>query len=69
MTPTLPLSRRFAALLQREWLQHQRAWLILSAVVPLVMLVLLSLGRMDLTFDDGEAQRDLASLPAVAVAL
>ena len=69
MTPTLPLSRRFAALLQREWLQHHRAWLILLAVVPLVMLALLSLGRMDMTFDDGEAQRELASLPGAAVAL
>lgn len=69
MTTTLPLSRRFATLLQREWLQHQRAWLILSAVIPLVMLALLSLGRMDMTFDDGEAQRELSSLPAAAVAV
>jgi ABC-2 type transport system permease protein len=68
-TLPLPLSRRFATLLQREWLQHHRAWMILSAVTPLAMLALLSLGRMDMTFDDGDAQRELSSLPAVAVAL
>ena len=69
MTNPLPLSRRFATLVQREWLQHHRAWLILSAVTPLVMLALLSLGRMDVTFDDDEAQRQLSALPAAGVAL
>ena len=69
MTTTLPLTHRFATLLQREWLQHHRAWLVLAAVPPLLMLLLLALGRMDLTFDDGEAQREMAQLPAAAVAL
>lgn len=69
MTNPLPLSRRFAALLQREWLQHHRAWLILSALPPLLMLLLLTLARMDISLDDGQAQRELATLPATAVAL
>lgn len=66
--PISPL-HRFNTLLRREWLQNRRAWLLLAAVPPVLMLALLVLGGMDITFDDAEAQRDLSSLPPVAVAL
>ena len=66
--PISPL-HRFNTLLRREWLQNHRAWLLLAAAPPVLMLALLLLGGMDITFDDAQAQQDLASLPPVAVAL
>ncbi len=62
-------SRRFLTLLQREWLQQRRAWMLLVAAPPVVMLGLLMLGPLDVTLDDGQAQRDLAGLPPLAIAM
>jgi ABC-2 type transport system permease protein len=69
MPHTLTSNRRFTTLLLREWLQNRRAWLLLTAAPPLVMLALLSLGHMDISFDDGDALRQMAQLPPVGLAL
>lgn len=60
---------RFLTLLQREWLQHHRAWLLLTAAPPVAMLVLLTLGRMDITLDGGDAQQQLQTLQPAALAV
>ncbi len=62
-------SRRFLTLLQREWLQQRRAWMLLVAAPPVMMLGLLMLGPLDITFDDDQTKRDLASLPPLAIAM
>lgn len=62
-------TRLFATLLQREWLQNRRAWLLLTVTPPLLMLLLLLLGRLDITFDDGDALRQMALLPPAGLAL
>jgi ABC-2 type transport system permease protein len=43
--------------------------MVLTAAPPLVMLALLSLGHMDISFDDGDALRQMAQLPPVGLAL
>lgn len=63
------MSPRFAALLQREWLQHHRAWLLLAAVPPLVMLGLLTLGRLEIDIDGDNPARELARMHPTAIAM
>ena len=69
MTPTLSPARRFGTLLQREWMQHHRAWLLLAAAPPLVMLGLLSLARLDLSFDDSDTLQHMGQMPPAGLAL
>lgn len=63
------MSSRFATLLRREWMQHHRAWLVLTAVPPLVMLALLATAQIDLSLGGGEAARELAQMHPTAVAM
>lgn len=63
------MSPRFVTLLQREWLQHHRAWLLLAAVPPLLMLGLLALGRLEIDVDGRNAVNDVARLHPSAIAM
>jgi hypothetical protein len=56
MTPIFPL-------MQREWLQHRFAWALLALVPTALALVLVSFGQIE--FDDGDADRIGAALPAI----
>ena len=48
-------SKRFAALLQREWMQHQRGWWIVMAVPVIVLLLVAIYGDVNITLDaDGD---------------
>ena len=38
----------FSTLMRREWMQHQRAWLLLMLLPPLLLLLLLVFGNVDL---------------------
>ena len=40
------MSARFPTLLLREWLQHQRGWLITLLLPPLIFLALLPFGQV-----------------------
>jgi ABC-2 type transport system permease protein len=62
--------QRFAPLLQREWLQHRKAWALLAGVpLGLVFLLLVS-GLGDIQFDGDTVQKAGAAFPAfVAVAV
>lgn len=63
------MSPRFAALLQREWMQHHRAWLLLTAVPPLLMLGLLALAQVRLSVEDADVALELARMQPSAVAM
>lgn len=63
------MSPRFVPLLLREWLQHRRAWLLLTALPPLVMLGLLSFTRLRLEVDGTSAAQEIAQLHPAAIAL
>jgi hypothetical protein len=48
-------AQRFNALLQREWMQHQRGWWIVMAVPVVVLLLLAVYGDVNVTLDaDGD---------------
>lgn len=42
------MSTRFMTLMQREWMQHHRGWLILMLVLPLLMLLALPFGDINI---------------------
>ena len=44
-------SKRFAALLQREWMQHQRGWWVVMAVPVIVLLLVAIYGDVNITLD------------------
>jgi ABC-2 type transport system permease protein len=43
--------RRFGALLQREWMQHQRGWWVVMAVPVIVLLLVAIYGDVNITLD------------------
>ena len=45
-------AKRFNALLQREWMQHQRGWWVVMAVPVIVLLLLAVYGDVNITLDD-----------------
>ena len=47
-------AKRFNALLQREWMQHQRGWWIVMAVPVIVLLLVAVYGNVDVTLDADE---------------
>jgi ABC-2 type transport system permease protein len=47
-------AKRFNALLQREWMQHQRGWWIVMAVPVIVLLLLAAYGDVNITLDADE---------------
>jgi hypothetical protein len=63
------MNARFTTLLRREWLQHHRAWLLLAAVPPLVMLGLLTLGQLQIDIDGNNAAREVALMHPGAIAM
>ena len=63
------MNARLVPLLQREWLQHHRAWLLLTAVPPLVMLGLLAFARLQVDVDGDNAAQEIAQLHPAAIAM
>ncbi|WIT12959.1 hypothetical protein PFX98_04950 [Paucibacter sediminis] len=53
------MSTRFMTLLQREWMQHHRGWLLLILIPPLLVLLAMPFGRVE---------TDASSAPTMAVA-
>jgi ABC-2 type transport system permease protein len=48
---TTMTSKRFGALLQREWMQHQRGWWVVMAVPVIVLLLVAIYGDVNITLD------------------
>lgn len=44
-------AKRFSALLQREWMQHQRGWWVVMAVPVIVLLLVAIFGDVNITLD------------------
>lgn len=55
------MSTRFMTLLQREWMQHHKGWLMLMLIPPLLVLLAMPFSRVEI----GEAEH----VPAMAIAI
>jgi hypothetical protein len=62
-------TRRFNALLQREWMQHQRGWWIVMVVPVLVLLLVAVYGNVDITLDADEDTSVIRTPSALLLAM
>ncbi len=62
-------TQRFNALLQREWMQHQRGWWIVMAVPVIVLLLVAVYGNVDITLDAGEDTSVIRTPSALLLAM
>ncbi|HYE70443.1 MAG TPA: hypothetical protein VD932_02845 [Aquabacterium sp.] len=59
-------TKRFGALLQREWMQHQRGWWILMATPVVVLLLVAIFGDVEITLD-AEDDTSVVRTPAAVL--
>lgn len=61
-------ARRYLTLLQREWMQHRLGWTLLAGAPLLVSLLVLLVGRLQVTFNGDDVTLKLGDAPTLAVA-
>ncbi len=60
--------KRFATLLQREWLQHKIGWIVVTAAPLSVALLVLLVGQVQINLDDGDGVVEFSRVPALVLA-